>query len=49
VWKDNLIIILVLYEILTSKADLEEIMVLRGTKAQFMLDLMHDVARILSM
>ncbi|KAJ7931279.1 hypothetical protein B0H13DRAFT_2651612 [Mycena leptocephala] len=43
VWKDSLIIILVLYEILTSKADLEEVMKLRGRKAQFMLDLMQDV------
>ncbi|KAF7368894.1 Kinase-like protein [Mycena venus] len=45
VWKDSLIIILVLYEILTSKTDLEHIMKLRGIKAQFMLDLMQDTIR----
>jgi hypothetical protein len=43
VWGDSLMIILVFYEILTSKADVEDIMKLRGTKAQFMLDLMQDV------
>ncbi|KAJ6475700.1 kinase-like domain-containing protein [Mycena vitilis] len=45
IWEDSLIIILVFYEILTSKADLQEIMKLRGSKAQFMLDLMQDAVR----
>ncbi|KAF7368902.1 Protein kinase domain-containing protein [Mycena venus] len=45
VWKDSLVIMLVLYEILTSKVDLEDVMKLRGTKAQFMLDLMQDTMR----
>lgn len=45
VWKDSVIIILVLYEMLTSKADLADVMKLRGKKAQFMLDLMQDVSQ----
>ncbi|KAF7368900.1 Kinase-like protein [Mycena venus] len=43
IWQDRVIIILILYEILTSKMDLDEVMRLRGTRAQFMLDLMQDV------
>ncbi|KAJ7713742.1 kinase-like domain-containing protein [Mycena metata] len=46
VWEDRLTIILVFYEVLTSKRDLEEILKLRGTQAQFMLDLMQDAIRI---
>ncbi|KAJ7718322.1 kinase-like domain-containing protein [Mycena metata] len=46
VWEDRLTIILVFYEVLTSKKDLEEILKLRGTQAQFMLDLMQDAIRI---
>ncbi|KAJ7471199.1 kinase-like domain-containing protein [Mycena galericulata] len=42
VWGDNLMIILVFYEILTSKTDLDHIMNVRGNKAQFILDLMQD-------
>ncbi|KAJ7449255.1 kinase-like domain-containing protein [Mycena latifolia] len=44
-WEDNLIIMLVFYEMLTSKADLDEIVELRGNAAQFMLDLMQDAIR----
>ncbi|KAJ7083620.1 kinase-like domain-containing protein [Mycena belliarum] len=36
---------LVFYEMLTSKADLDEIVKLKGSKAQFMLDLMQDAIR----
>ncbi|KAJ7078489.1 kinase-like domain-containing protein [Mycena epipterygia] len=45
IWEDNLLIILVFYEMLTSKADLDDIMQLRGNKAQFILDLMQDAIR----
>ncbi|KAF7377829.1 hypothetical protein MSAN_00206400 [Mycena sanguinolenta] len=44
-WKDSLMMILVLYDMLTSPADLEDIIASRGTKAQFMLDLMQDTIR----
>lgn len=46
IWEDNLMIILVFYEMLTSKADLDDLMQLRGNKAQFILDLMQDVIQI---
>ncbi|KAJ7170996.1 kinase-like domain-containing protein [Mycena filopes] len=42
VWEDRLTIILVFYEVLTSKRDSEDILKLRGAGAQFMLDLMQD-------
>jgi hypothetical protein len=42
-WEDKLTIMLVFYEMLSSKSDLDEIMTLRGNKAQFVLDLMQDV------
>ncbi|KAJ7250725.1 kinase-like domain-containing protein [Mycena rebaudengoi] len=45
IWEDNLMIMLVFYEILTSRADLEDIMRLRGDEAQFILDLMQDAIR----
>ncbi|KAJ7148716.1 kinase-like domain-containing protein [Mycena crocata] len=44
-WEDSLMIMLVFYEILTSKADIDDIMKLRGNKAQFILDLMQDAVR----
>ncbi|KAJ7263064.1 kinase-like domain-containing protein [Mycena rebaudengoi] len=42
---DNLMIMLVFYEVLTSKADVEEVMKLRGDDAQFILDLTQDAIR----
>ncbi|KAJ7170995.1 kinase-like domain-containing protein [Mycena filopes] len=44
-WEDRLTIIVIFYELLTSKRDLEELLELRGTRAQFMLDLMQDAIR----
>jgi hypothetical protein len=44
-WSDNLMIMLVFYEALTSKADIEDIMRLRGDDAQFILNLAQDVSR----
>ncbi|KAF8212600.1 kinase-like domain-containing protein [Mycena galopus ATCC 62051] len=45
VWKDHLMMILVVYEILRSKTDVDDIMHLRGDKAQFILDLTQDAIR----
>ncbi|KAJ7263107.1 kinase-like domain-containing protein, partial [Mycena rebaudengoi] len=44
-WSDNLMIMLVFYEALTSKADIEDIMRLRGDDAQFILNLAQDAIR----
>ncbi|KAJ7263062.1 kinase-like domain-containing protein [Mycena rebaudengoi] len=44
-WSDNLMIMLVFYELLTSKADVGDIMKLRGDDAQFILDLTQDAIR----
>lgn len=46
IWEDSLMIILVFYEMLTSKADLREVVKLQGTKAQWMLDLMQNVNQV---
>ncbi|KAJ7044734.1 kinase-like domain-containing protein [Mycena alexandri] len=45
IWKDSVIIMLVFYETFTSKTDVDDIMQLRGDKAQFILDLMQDAIR----
>jgi hypothetical protein len=46
-WFDNLMIMLVFYEVLASKADVGDIMELRGDDAQFILDLTQDVRHLL--
>ncbi|KAJ7226764.1 hypothetical protein GGX14DRAFT_98453 [Mycena pura] len=43
IWEGNLIILAVFHEILTSKADLEDVAALQGGSAQFVLDLIQDV------
>lgn len=43
VWEGDLIILAVFHEILTSKADLEDVATLQGDSAQFVLDLIQDV------
>ncbi|KAJ7226783.1 kinase-like domain-containing protein, partial [Mycena pura] len=45
IWEGNLILLAVFYEILTSKADLEDVATLQGDSAQFVLDLIQDAIR----
>ncbi|KAF8177072.1 kinase-like domain-containing protein [Mycena galopus ATCC 62051] len=46
IWKDNVMITLGFYEMLASKADLDDLMKLQGKKAQFILDLSQNAVSI---
>ncbi|KAJ7759981.1 kinase-like domain-containing protein [Mycena metata] len=45
IWEGNLIILAVFHEILTSKADLDDLARLQGDSVQFVLDLIQDAIR----